>query len=88
MVTHQSHRLRRGLPHHISLRRGLPHHVGLWSRLHRKLAIAGVGMHRAAGLPEEKSGAHRLHGVRTHHQGDLPGFGEVTIVDFHVTDGQ
>ena len=45
-------------------------------------------MDRAVGLPEKESGAHRLHGVRAHHQRDVPGIGEVTIVNFHVPGGQ
>ena len=45
-------------------------------------------MDRAVGLPEEESGAHRVHGVWADHQRDVPGIGKVTIVNFQVLGGE
>src|ERR1700733_4654335 len=57
-------------------------------RRQQELAVAGCGDHRAVRFAAEEPRAHRVHRVRTHHQGDLPGFRKVALVDLHILCGE
>ncbi len=45
-------------------------------------------MHAAIGLTEKEADPGGLQGVRLHHQGNLPGFREISLVDLQIGIGQ